>query len=66
MEVALEYARVMLGKTELGLFLAKESINAVMDGTSFASQCSPENRGQFVFNAMGTFEQGAAGFVNKK
>lgn len=66
METAMEYADVFLGKSELGLLMTKESINAAMDGVPLSATLNFENRNQFVCNAMGSFSDGADNFKNRK
>ena len=48
MDHAIEYADCLLEKSEFGLLSTKEAINAAMDGTSFYTQMSFENRNQYI------------------
>lgn len=66
MNTAMEYADILLGKSELGLIMTKESINAAMEGVPLTTQLNFENRNQFICNAMGSFSDGADAFKNKK
>jgi enoyl-CoA hydratase len=66
MDTAMEYADVLLGKSELGLIMTKESISLGMDSGSLANQIHLENRNQFACTAMGTFAEGAANFKEQK
>lgn len=65
-DCALEYAQVLLGKSELGLILTKESINSGMDAGGLNQQCHFENRNQLLCTAMGSFAEGASNFSDKK
>lgn len=65
MDTALEYAEIMLGKSEMGLLLTKECINSSMDGTSLDAQLHLENRTQTLCSAFGSFEKGASDFKKK-
>jgi enoyl-CoA hydratase/carnithine racemase len=65
MDTAMEYADVLLQKSELGLIQTKEAINAAMDGASMFTQMNFENRNQFVCTAMGSFAEGSGSFAKK-
>jgi len=58
METAMEYADIMLEKSEFGLLMTKEALNAAMDGASFYTQVAFENRCQNISTNMKTREYG--------
>ena len=58
METAMEYADSLLEKSEFGLLMTKEALNATMDGTSFYTQIALENRCQNISSNMKTKEYG--------
>lgn len=66
MDTALEYAKTLLGKSEMGLLLTKECLNAAMDGVSLDAQLHLENRSQTLCAAVGSFGKGASNFANRE
>lgn len=65
MDVAMEYADCLLGKSELGLIGTKEAINATMEGTSLYTQLNLENRTQFICSTAGSFKESTNKFASK-
>ncbi len=54
---AVEYADMMLSKSDFGLRLTKEGINLGTDAGSLANQVHVENRNQFICSVMGPFDK---------
>ena len=65
MDVAMEYADCLLGKSEFGLIGTKEALNATMEGTSLFLQLGFENRTQYICSAMGNFTKGTEKFNSR-
>lgn len=66
MDVSLEYARTMLGKSPFGLRMTKEVFNHSIDATSIEAALYMENRTQVLAVQQGDFREAAAAFAEKR
>ncbi|MCC8061117.1 MAG: enoyl-CoA hydratase/isomerase family protein [Clostridiales bacterium] len=66
LDTAMEYADLMLDKSDFGLRLTKELLNLGTDAGSLANQVLVENRNQFMCAATGSFARGINTFQKTK